>query len=203
MVSTLSHVSGSTNFEEAMLSQISPLQLTQFWLQFSLAWQLGRGLLGVDCRPDIHELCMQLLLEPTQRMMARLKEACAGQDDSKDVQQQQHLLKSAASRMEDKGDLAEPVKSCSEAARHLTILFANITSWSSAAHNFLLERDVQCLLVAEHHQRGANFDLLKRQCVESGWKGSYSPAALSEAGGTRAGVFAVARRHLKPAPEME
>ena len=149
MVSTLSHVSGSTNFEEAMLSQISPLKLTQFWLQFSLAWQLGRGLLGVDCRPDIHELYMQLLLERTQHMMARLKEACAGQDGSKDVQQQQQqLLKSAASRMEDKGGLAEPVKSCSEAARHLTILFANITSWSSAARNFLLERDAQCLLLA-------------------------------------------------------
>ena len=57
-------------------------------------------------------------------------------------------------------------------------------------------------LVAEHHQRGANFDLLKRQCVESGWKGSYSPAALSEAGGTRAGVFAVARRHLNPVDEI-
>ena len=50
--------SKGTDREDITRCQISP---ANFWLQFSLAWQLGRGLLGVACRHNIHDLCMQLL----------------------------------------------------------------------------------------------------------------------------------------------
>ena len=57
--------SGSQGLEQLLLTQISPLQLSQFWLQFALAWQLGRGLLGVDPREDIRNLCKQMLVAPS------------------------------------------------------------------------------------------------------------------------------------------
>ena len=199
--------SKGTDREDITRCQISP---ANFWLQFSLAWQLGRGLLGVACRQNIQDLCMQLLMEPSLALLEQLRAACNVQPSSaaqcqhnSAVEQLQPCGILTALGTDRKGDLADPVNSCSEAARDLTLLFSNITSWSSAARNFLLEQDVQCLLVAEHHQVGSNLDLLKQQCVESGWKGSYSPAAPSEAGGTRAGVFAVARKHLNPVDEFQ
>ncbi|CAE7468448.1 unnamed protein product, partial [Symbiodinium sp. CCMP2456] len=195
------------DLEDITRCQIST---STFWLQFSLAWQLGRGLLGMACRQDIQDLCMQLLMEPSLALLERLRAECHVQPSSAAQCQHSSVVEQlqpcgivTAPGTDRKGDLADPVNSCSEAARDLTLLFANITSWSRAARTFLLEQGVQCLLVAEHHQVGSNLDLLKQQCVESGWKGSYSPAAPSDAGGTRAGVFAVARKHLNPVDEFQ
>ena len=87
-------------------------------------------------------------------------------------------------------------------AQELSFFFCNVTSWSKAAQCFVLEQDVHCLLVVEHHQVGEKFSLLKQQCAELGWKGCFSPALETAAGGTSAGVFAVAKRHINPVDDL-
>ena len=131
-----------TQFSAASeLEQISPLQLRQFGVQFSLARQKGWGLLGTEPQPALQSKCRQVLIDPCQRIWGGLLIAC----NTPEVARPNICKCSVTGRSAQQSGTNENQGGQNE---DFSPFFANITSWSKAARSFVLERPVQCLLIA-------------------------------------------------------
>ncbi len=84
----------------------------------------------------------------------------------------------------------------------LKVFYANTSSFSAKAEQFMLGLEADIWFAAEAHLRGADLETAVRRISGQGWGVSFSEAAQSDSSerGTWGGVVAGARRHLGVQP---
>lgn len=76
------------------------------------------------------------------------------------------------------------------------LYYANVTSWSSKAKNYLLTRPAHLLMAVEHHQVGEGANTAQDELQMGGWHINWQDATITPEGGTQGGVFIGYRKNL-------
>ena len=83
--------------------------------------------------------------------------------------------------------------------RSVSLLFANITSWSVKASAYILQQPHDIVLLAEHHQPPDKLACLQESFAKQGWQCKAEAALLNaEETGTSGGVAVAVKKHLGP-----